>query len=52
MRMVGSQHSRDCDMQPEKFSEDEFMTEIWRCFKRTVVSKKKYHSKGSFGTIS
>ena len=41
MRMVGSQHSRDCDMQPEKFSEDEFMTEIWRCFKRTVVSKKK-----------
>ena len=30
-------------MQPEKFSEDEFMAEKWRwrCFKRTVVSKKK-----------
>lgn len=27
-------------MQPEKFSEDEFMTEKWRCFKRTVASKK------------
>ena len=40
MRMVGCQHSRDCDMQPEKFSEDEFMTEKWRCFKGTVASKK------------
>lgn len=41
MRMAGCQHSRDCDMQPEKFSEDEFMTKKWRCFKRTVASKKK-----------
>lgn len=55
MRMVGCQHSRDCDMQPEKFSEDEFMAEKWRwrCFKRTVVSKKKKnHIKGGCGTIS
>lgn len=40
-------------MQPEKFSEDEFMTEKWRCFKKELLqAKKKYHSKGSFGTIS
>ena len=41
MRMVGCQHSRHCDIQPEKFSEYEFMAEKWRCFRRTAVSKKK-----------
>ena len=54
MRMVGCQHSRHCDIQPEKFSEYEFMAEKWRCFRRTAVSKKKKknHIKGSLGAIS